>query len=126
MNHHIIKIHKINEDGPIPLKPNKPNKDPTAFFSGQQYNNEKANEFDLATFQAKLYAWVIYDNISFRKLDSERLNDVFEYLQPRATRFLPCHQTASSTVDLLRDKVIGEVTEELRATPSHINFSFDL
>lgn len=73
-----------------------------------------------------LYTWIITDNVSFRKLESDRFHALLQYLNPRCKRFLPSHQTIRRTIGDIFDKQLGTVTEALNAAVTKISFSFDL
>ena len=88
--------------------------------------NEAAIAFDSNEFQALLYRWILADNVSFRKIESENFHDLLKYLNPRCKSILPSHQTTSRTIGAIYDKQLGSLTETLVSLITNTSLSFDL
>lgn len=92
----------------------------------QELLNIIADEFDPHLFRQHLIRWVVYDNISFHKLEGSRFRSLLVYLNGRCEEHLPKHQT-------IREWIMEEykhhkrtVIQALQNARSKIHICFDL
>lgn len=126
-NKHLNKVHNLDTSGNC-IRKKRPHE--TSARNGDTpaaaASNELAVAFDHNTFKAKLYAWLIADNVAFNQLESEEFNQLLIYLNPRCQRWIPARNTASRTIASIHDRSIGVVQNNLATAVTRINLSFDL
>jgi len=124
------EVHKVNEDGVIPLRATKRRKMMDDYCNGNTAEEELQNEatvsFNQYDFKAKLYEWILVNNVPFSQVESDQFKALLTYLQERTKPHIPSHQTVSRTIASIYDRVLGEVTETLQSAITKINISFDL
>lgn len=82
--------------------------------------------FDEGTFQKLLIRWIVYDNVSFRQVDSEVFREFVTYLSPRARDAMPCGPTVRHWILKGYGLHKAVVRKELQNAVSKIHISFDL
>lgn len=129
-NTHMADYHNMKDNQQIKRPKRKGTMDDHVVTNGHNRESERDNEaavsFNQDEFKAKLYDWIISDNITFNQLESEKLRALLEYLNPRCKGHVPSHQTASRTIASIYSKVLGSVTEALHSAITRISISFDL
>ncbi len=124
---HLRKQHNVDKIGNSLSKPQgHRNWQQTGSSQTTPITNVIAPGFDYNDFQAKLYDWLISDNVAFNQPESEKFQELLIYLQPRIKRYIPCRTTARRIVTSIHDRSIGVVTEKLATAITKINLSFDL
>lgn len=95
-------------------------------LSDQAVINKLATTYDHQAFRRLLVQWLVYDNIPFYQVESQRFNKLLTYLQPRVASSVPCYLSARRWV--MRDYYLLKrgVIKELRAAPGRIYIAFDL
>jgi hypothetical protein len=73
--------------------------------------------FDEATFQKLLIRWIVYDNVSFRQVDSEPFHDLLAYLSPRAKDAIPSGKTAKDWIMKGYNIHKAKIKQELQQNP---------
>ena len=94
----------------------------------QQIINTLVKSFNPARFKKLLVRWIIYDNISFHKIESPRFHDLLNYTNSATAtaECLPTHTTTRNMVIMEFEKHKGIITELLRGAMGQIHMSFDL
>ncbi len=125
---HLKKRHNIDQEGNFikKRKLNDSNYTLTGSSEASSIENQIAVGFNHDHFKALLYDWLINDNVAFNQLDSEYLRKLFNYINPRCSRFIPCRTTASNCIAQIHDKSAGLITNTLQTAVTKINLSFDL
>jgi hypothetical protein len=92
----------------------------------QEIPNALALAFDEKQFKKLLIRWIVYDNVSFRQLDSEVFRAFITYISLRAGEALPCGVTVREWImkGYLLHKAV--VKQELKNSVSKVHISFDL
>jgi hypothetical protein len=92
----------------------------------QEILNALALAFDEKQFKKLLIRCIVYDNVSFRQLDSEVFRAFITYISPRAGEALPCGVTVREWImeGYLLHK--AAVKQELKNSVSKVHISFDL
>lgn len=92
----------------------------------QAIMNALATTYDEATFRRLLVRWIVYDNVSFRQVDSGPFREFIGYLSPQGGQSLPKHQTISAWIlqSYAMHKVV--VKDLLSKAMSKIHIAFDL
>jgi len=98
-----------------------------AYRSAEQATlNELAIAFDEVHFRKLLTRWIVYDNVSFRQVDSEVFRDFITYLSPRAGVALPCGRTVRNWIMQGYQIHKATVKNALHNAISKIHIAFDL
>jgi hypothetical protein len=92
----------------------------------QAYLNQMARSFSRPEFMRLLMRWIVYDNVSFRQVDSPAFRDFVRYLCPCASDSMP-------TANTIRDYILKSyriykhvVKQSIAESLSKIHISFDL
>lgn len=132
---HLLEYHRLSKDGPLPAGSKRKRLTSSIIDklgldvydpSDLAVINKLADVYDHKTFRKLLIRWLVYDNVAFNQLESERFNQLLVYLQPRVEESIPCHLSVRRWImedyHSLKDRVI----EELRTAVSSIHLAFDL
>lgn len=92
----------------------------------QAHMNALATAFDEATFRRLLTRWVVYDNVSFRQMDSEPFREFIAYLSPRGGDSLPKSNTIRTWILQAYALHKPVVKHLLSKAQSKIHICFDL
>jgi hypothetical protein len=92
----------------------------------QEILNALAASFDEKRFKQLLLRWIIYDNVSFRQVDSAPFRALITYLSKRAGDTLCCGVTVKDWI--MKTYVLHKdaVRQDLNDAVSKIHISFDL
>ena len=92
----------------------------------QEIMNHLALEFETNRFQRLLVRWIVYDNVSFRQVDSTAFRELIRYLSSRAEPAMPSHTTISAWISHSFNLHKATVKKELKDASSKVHFAFDL
>jgi len=86
--------------------------------------NSLADSYDAEHFKQLLIQWVVYDNIAFRKVESERFYKLLTYLNSRVQ--LPSANQLRQWIVLEYQAMKHIILEQLHQSQGQIHLSFDL
>lgn len=88
--------------------------------------NQLAGTFNNAKFHHLVLRWMVYENISFRQIDSKPFGEMVEYLSRRGFEALPGRMGIRSMIMQSYQAWKKKVKQELTQALSKIHISFDL
>jgi hypothetical protein len=88
--------------------------------------NDLAQSYDHHHFRRLLIRWIVYDNVSFRQVDSEPFREFIQYIAPRAGGDMPSANTVRSWIMSAYGLHQAVVKNLLTTALSKIHLAFDL
>jgi len=92
---HMREVQQVNEDGMIPVRVTKRRKMMDDYCNGNTAEEELQNEatvsFNQYDFEAKLYEWILVNNVLFSQVESDQFQALLTYLQERTKPHIPSH-----------------------------------
>jgi hypothetical protein len=131
-SNHLEMAHQIGKHGMVPRSaPSTPSGQSQSVLNGYysaaaSERNAAAEAFDYEIFRGLLTRFFTVEQIALAKVDSQSLQDLLIYCNPRCAAALPTRNTLKKYISSAYEHALPTVKAELASARTKINLSFDL